>query len=371
MVLRRQWIAAVALGALTLPALAGCGPQASSPSSPAGSISAPAAQKVQIAETGSSLLYPLFNIWQPDYQKAHPNVQLTTASTGSGTGISQAIGGLVQIGASDAYMADAQVKQHPNMLNIPLVISAQQINYNLPGNNKVHLDISAPVLAGIYTGAIKYWDDPSIVAINPGTKLPHQAIVPIRRSDGSGDTFIFTQYLTAAAGAAWKAVGFGTTVTWPQVASEVAANGNQGVEQALKQTPGSIGYVGISWLDQANKDGLGYAALQNKNGKFVLPSADTIASAVNAMVAQTPADERVSLIDAPGDTAYPIINFEYAMVSKTQTSAAMATALQQLLTWALDGSGGNAPSYLNQVHFIALPAAVVKLSQAQIAEIAG
>jgi len=296
-------------------------------------------------------------------------VQISTASTGSGAGISQAIAGLVQIGASDAYMSPAEVKQAPNLLNIPLVISAQQVNYNVPGLNGTHLQLDGPVLAGIYTGAIKYWDDAQIAALNPGVKLPHQAIVPVRRSDGSGDTFLFTQYLTDTAGAAWKSVGYGTSVTWPQLATEVAANGNQGVEAAIKQAPGAIGYVGISWLNQANKDGLGYAALKNKNGKFVLPGDATITAAVNAMVANTPANERVSLIDAPGATSYPIINFEYAMVSKSQPNAAMAAALKKFLTWALDSNGGNATGYLSQVHFIQLPASVVKLSQAQIAEI--
>jgi phosphate transport system substrate-binding protein len=166
-------------------------------------------------------------------------------------------------------------------------------------------------------------------------------------------------------------VGYGTTVTWPQVATEVAANGNQGVVQALSQTPGSIGYVGISWLNQATKDGVGYAAVENKDGKYVLPTTATITSAVNAMVANTPADERVSLIDAPGTDSYPIINFEYAIISKTQPNAQTAAALRQFLTWALSPTGGSTSSNLTQVHFIALPASVVKLSQAQIAKISG
>lgn len=356
---RRQWLSIAALGALLLPVLAGCGSAKAS------------TQTVQLAETGSSLLYPLFNIWAPAYQKLHSNVQLTTGSTGSGTGISEATGGMVQIGASDAYMSTAQMQQYPNILNIPLAISAQQIMYNLSGFNSQHLNLNGSVLAGIYTGAIKYWDDSAIKAINPGANLPHQAIVPVRRSDGSGDTFLFTQYLSDTSGSTWQKVGYGTTVTWPQVATEVAANGNQGVVQALSQTPGSIGYVGISWLNQATKDGVGYAAVENKDGKYVLPTTATITSAVNAMVANTPADERVSLIDAPGTDSYPIINFEYAIISKTQPNAQTAAALRQFLTWALSPTGGSTSSNLTQVHFIALPASVVKLSQAQIAKISG
>jgi len=371
----RRWIAAVTVAALALPVLAACGqatttgsagtPSGATPADSATSGSAP----IQIAETGSSLMYPLFNIWQPAFQKLHPNVQVTTTATGSGTGIAQAISGLVQIGASDAYMADAQVKQHPDVLNIPLVISAQQINYNVPGLNGTHLKLDGAVVVGIYDGTIKYWDAAPVAALNAGVTLPHLAIVPVRRADGSGDTFLFTQFLTATGGDAWKATGFGTTVTWPAVAAEVASKGNQGVEQALKQTKGSIGYLGISWLETATKDGLDYAALQNKAGKFVLPAADTITAAVQASVGSTPPDERISLINAAGDNSYPIINFEYVLVNSHQPSAALASTLTELLTWGLDPNGGAAKTFLDQVHFVALPAAVAALSRAQIAKI--
>ncbi len=147
-------------------------------------------------ETGSTLLYPLFNIWVPAYTQQHPNVQITTQGTGSGTGISEAVSGIAQIGASDAYMSNPLIKAHPRVLNIPLAISSQMINYNIPGLNKQQLKLSGPVLAGIYDGSIRFWDDPAIAKDNPGVKLPHNAIVPVHRTDGSGDTFIFTQYLS-------------------------------------------------------------------------------------------------------------------------------------------------------------------------------
>jgi phosphate transport system substrate-binding protein len=156
-----------------------------------------AAAQVKLLETGSSLLYPLMNIWVKDYQSSHPDVQITTQSTGSG--ISQAMNGTAQIGASDAYVSDAQIQQ-TRTLNIPLAISAQQINYNLPElNASQHLHLSGPVLAGIYSGSIQYWDDSQIAELNRDlhVKLPHEKIIPIRRSDGSGDTFIFTQYRLA------------------------------------------------------------------------------------------------------------------------------------------------------------------------------
>jgi phosphate transport system substrate-binding protein len=134
------------------------------------SISAIAA--VNVVETGSSLLYPLFNLWQPVYTKAHPDVKLTTASTGSGTGQAESMQGLVQIGASDAYLSDAQMKEHPSMLNIPLAISSQMVNFNLPGLNDQHLKLSGPLLAGIYAGKVSKWNAPEIAKLNPGVKLP-------------------------------------------------------------------------------------------------------------------------------------------------------------------------------------------------------
>ena len=171
--------------------------------------SAAHADQVQLLETGSTLLLPLFNQWAADYQKAHPDVQIATQGTGSGAGISQAVSGAVQIGASDAYMSDAQMKASPGILNIPLAISSQMINYNLPGLNDQHLKFSGPVLAAIYAGKVKYWDDPMIVQLNAGVKLPHNQIVPVHRTDGSGDTFIFTQYLSFSTPEWSKSAGYG------------------------------------------------------------------------------------------------------------------------------------------------------------------
>ncbi len=362
MVSRRMVLTAMVAG-LAAPVLAACG------AAPTRASGSGASGSVTIAESGSSLLYPLFNIWVPVYEGLHPNVKISTASTGSGTGINDAVQGLVQIGASDAYMSNAEVQAAPNILNIPLAISAQQINYHIPGlSASTHLNLSAEVLAGIYTGSITTWNDSRITALNPGMTLPSNAIVPVHRSDGSGDTFLFTTYLTDSGGPAWQSIGYGTTVTWPQLPTEPTGDGNTGVIDVLKATPYSVGYVGISYLSTTVADGLGYAALQNKSGKFVLPTSSNISSAVSALAPSTPKDERVSLIDAPGDTSYPIINFEYALVSKTQ-SGAMAGALQQFLEWAISPTGGNSPSYLSTVHFTALPQVIVALSQAQINQI--
>ncbi|MHB8462189.1 MAG: phosphate ABC transporter substrate-binding protein PstS, partial [Vulcanimicrobiaceae bacterium] len=170
----------------------------------------------KMLETGSSLVYPLMNLWVATYQKKNPSVEITTQSTGSGTGIAQAVSGVAQIGASDAYMSNGQLAQG-KMLNIPLAISAQQINYNIPGLNNRHLNLSGPVLAGIYSGKITMWDNAQIKALNRSvaSKLPHQTIIPIHRTDGSGDTFIFSQYLSFST-PSWKnGPGYGTSISWP------------------------------------------------------------------------------------------------------------------------------------------------------------
>ncbi|HEX3984323.1 MAG TPA: phosphate ABC transporter substrate-binding protein PstS, partial [Acidisoma sp.] len=182
-----------------------------------GVVGAAHAADVTILETGSSLLYPLFNLWVQGYGKIDPSLRVTTQSTGSGTGIAQAIAGIAQIGASDAYMAGPQVKKHPDMLNIPLAISAQNIVYNVPGLNNRNLNLSGPVLAGIYSGKITNWNDKAIADINPGVTLPDHKILPIHRTDGSGDTFIFTQYLTKSTPEWASSVAYGTTVSWPAV----------------------------------------------------------------------------------------------------------------------------------------------------------
>ncbi len=327
-----------------------------------------AANNGRLLETGSSLLYPLFNLWVPAYTKNH-NVQITTQSTGSGTGISQSISGVAQIGASDAYLSNALMKKHEGMLNIPLAISSQMVNYNVPGLNGDHLKLSGPVLAGIYEGKITKWNDPAIAKINPGVKLPDHAIVPIHRTDGSGDTFIFTQYLSDSTPDWAKNLSYGTTVNWPSVSGELGAEGNQGMVNTLEQTQYSVAYIGISFENIINQKHMGEAALGNRAGNFVLPSNKTVQAAANGMISKTPKDERISLIYAPGKNSYPIINYEYAIVQAKQPSADMAKDLKTFLNWAIAEDGGNAEHFMAKVHFVALPASVRKLSDAQISKI--
>ncbi len=328
-----------------------------------------AAQRVTLLETGSTLLYPLFNLWVPGYTRAHPGVRITTQGTGSGTGIAQAISGVAQIGASDAYMSNLQIKQNPSIANIPLAISAQTVNYNVPGLNRVHLKFSGPVLAGIYDGRIRYWNDRAIQSLNPGVRLPRKVIVPIHRTDGSGDTFIFSQYLSFSTPQWDQNVGYGTTISWPALPGSIGAVGNPGMVQAAQQNRYSIAYIGVSFSREVAKAGLGTAFLKNRAGRFLLPTPVTIGAAANQLVAKTPKDERLSLVFAPGVNSYPIINYEYAIVNKHQPNRAVGDAVRNFLRWAVDPRGGNSMRYLSQVHFMPLPGRISQLSKVQINEI--
>jgi phosphate transport system substrate-binding protein len=321
---------------------------------------------VTLSETGSTLLYPLFEMWVSDYAHIAPDVTLTAAATGSGMGIAAAMTGEARIGASDAYMSDEQAEQNPEIVNIPLAISAQTVNYNVADLNKVGLKLDGPTLAGIYAGRITSWDAPPIAALNPGVTLPHHGIVPVRRADASGDTFIFTQFLDFSTQSWEDEIGYGVTVAWPHVPSDRTADGNAGVVKTIAATPYSIGYIGGSFRGAIAKAGLGTALLKNQNGKFLLPTPETISAAAAALDPRTPADERLSLVFAPGDSSYPLINYEYAVVSIRQRDTATAAALRRFLLWAVSPEGGNAPKYLNIVGFVALPDFVRALSENQI-----
>jgi len=211
--------------------------------------------------------------------------------------------------------------------------------------------------------------DVAIIRMNPGVTLPHHAIIPVRRADGAGDTFIFTQFLDFSSQNWEDSPGYGTDITWPNVAAEKTALGNAGVVGTLAATPYAIGYVGISYAAQIAKAGLGTAMIENQNGKFLLPTLDSIADAAAQLDPRTPAYERISLVFAPGDSSYPLINYEYAVVSKMQPDDATAHALRSFLRWAISTAGGNSAKYLTSVGFIPLPDFIRGLSEAQIAEI--
>ncbi len=326
------------------------------------------AAPVTLAETGSTLIYPVFRIWAAEYPKTHPGVTVTTAATGSGAGVDEAISGKAQIGTSDAYMSDDQVRDNPLIINVPMAISAQTVNYNVPGLNGQTLKLDGPTLAGVYSGKIKSWDDPAIAAMNGGVKLPDNAIVPVRRSDASGDTFIFTQYLTFTTPSWEYSPGYGVTIAWPAAANGSTAEGNAGMIARIHDTPYSIGYVGVSFHNDVAKAQIGTAALKSYDGKFLLPTPQSIEAAASALWPRTPADERLALVNAPGPNAYPLINYEYAVVSKKQPSPETAAALRSFLLWAIAPDEINAQR-LADANFIPLPAHVWVLSHDQIEEI--
>jgi len=369
--LRSRVLAAVAT-AVPLALAAGCsGGTAPGPvqASPGGSIPAgPANGPQSLSETGSTLLFPVLRNWAAAYRQQHANVSVGTAATGSGKGIAEASAGQVDIGASDAYLSSGDLITNPAMVNIPLAVSAQQVNYNVPGlRPATHLKLNGKILAEMYQGSITSWNDPRIAAINPGVALPHTRVVPLHRAESAGDTFLFTSYLSTQ-DAAWDRVtGYGTTVDWPAVAGARAETGNTGMVAGCKATPGCVAYVGIAYLSSATAAGLGYASLRNALGDYEAPVPKAIGAAVSSYVSTTPVNETISMVDGPAVTGYPIVNYEYAIVSTRQRSAAKARDIKAFLHWII--TAGNAPQYLDQFRFQPLPASIVSLSDAQIARI--
>ena len=239
--------------------------------------------------------------------------------------------------------------------------------YHVPGlSPSTHLNLNGKVLAQIFAGQITRWDDPAIKNLNPGVTLPGTAIVLAHRADTSGSTFLFTSYLNAQDPAGWSSSLIGTTVAWPAQPGEIGADGSSGIIGAVQSTPGSIGYVGVSYLSAVTRDGEGEVALGNSAGNYVLPTASTIQAGL-ASFTNTPASETISLINGSGARAYPIINYEYAVVNTSQSSATRAQDLRAFLSWAI--TSGTA--LLANVNFQPLPPSVVTLSEAQIAKIEG
>jgi phosphate transport system substrate-binding protein len=331
---------------------------------PSGGVEKPSGGTV--TETGSTLLYPLFNLWASGYSEKYSNTTIQTAGTGSGTGISEAQTGTIDIGASDAYLAPSVTQSDPHLKNIPLSISAQLVAYNVPGVT-AHIKLSGKVLSAIYQGQITKWNDSKIASANPGVTLPATPIVTLHRSDSSGDTFLFTSYLSKADPSGWGSkISFNTTVPWPNAPGALGESGNSGMVSGCKATVGCIAYVGISYQTQALQAGLGYAALQNAKGQYVLPTAPNILAEAAYYVKKTPANGTISLIYGPANNGYPIINYEYAIVSNDQQSSSTAKNIRSVLEWAINPKQGSASSYLSQVAFQPLPSKVEAQSIKQI-----
>ena len=324
---------------------------------------------VTLTEDGSSLLYPYLQKLEPGINTAYPNITLSAAAGGSGKGQTDAISGAVDMGGSDAYLSAGQVSANPGLLNIPIAVSAQAVNYNLPGIT--NLKLSGDVIAQIYEGTITTWNDPKIAALNPGVTLPATAIVPVRRVDSSGDTFIFTAFLSATNSTWSNGPAYGTTVNWPTVSSELSANGNPAMVDTCHSTPGCIAYIGVSVESTALVDGLGEAELENQSGSFLQPNQTDITAAVTAGATSVPASLSASLIYESGAQSYPIVNFEYLIIKNTQATTDTALAIRTFLEWAISPTGGATADNLSAVGFVPLPTNVVPAVNTAVASITG
>ena len=345
----------------------GAAPAAPASSAPLSAVlpSAPPSGPQSLSETGSTLLYPLFNDWAQAYEGQFANVKLHTDGTGSSTGVSSAAGGTADLGASDAYLSSAEAVRYPALENIPLAIAAQMINYNVP-DVAANLKLDSAVLADMYQGTITRWNDQAIRALNPGVPLPGLKIVPIHRSGGSGDTFLFTSYLSQP-GSAWaSSAGFSTTVAWPPVPGALAEPSNMSMVSACKAHPGCVAYIGISYMSQTSGS-LGEAQLLNGSGRYVLPDAASISAEAADFAANTPANGVISLMDGFASGGYPIVNYEYAIVSTRQPSSQKAATIRAFLNWVL--TDGSSSAYLSRVGFQPLPSQVLAIADTLIAKV--
>jgi phosphate transport system substrate-binding protein len=362
----RTVCATAALAPLAL--LAACGSSGSTASPGGSSTSAAASSSSTISETGSTLMFPLFGAWQTAYSTAVPDVTITSGGTGSGTGIADAATGTVTIGASDAYLSSSDLAQYKGLINIPLTVAAVMVNYNVPGIKKP-LDLNGTVLAKIYSGKITSWNDKAIAALNPGVSLPNLKIVTLHRADSSGSTFLFTSYLNAQDATDWASGNVGTTVTWPKTPGSLAETGSGGMVSGCGSTKGCIAYIGISYLAKTQAVNLGAASLANKGGKFVQATGKSINAALATFSGSTPPTGSQSLINTTAATGYPIINYEYAIVKRTQPSAAVAKNVKAFLKWTV--TTGSADTYLSAVGFEPLPSNVQTIAENEINSISG
>jgi phosphate transport system substrate-binding protein len=285
--------------------------------------------EVRLQGAGATFPNPLYQVWFSEYNKVHPNAKFDYQSIGSGGGIKQITSNTVDFAGSDATMSDQQLKDAPGeLLHIPSVMGAVVLTYNIPSLANASLKFSGETIAAIYLGNIKKWNDPKVVADNPGVNLPSGEITVVSRSEGSGTTFVFTDYLSKVS-PEWKdKVGSGASVKWPV---GVSFKGNEGVTGQVKSTPNSIGYVELIYAEE-NK--LAYADVKNAAGQFVKPSIQTVTNAAAGAAATVPPDLRVSITNAPGADSYPISTFTYFLVYKDQKDQAKGKALVDFLWWA-------------------------------------
>jgi phosphate transport system substrate-binding protein len=308
-------IACLMVGVLVL-AVAGCNRESSSGT----------AAEVALTGAGSTFAKPIYDKWAATYTAAHPNVRLNYQGIGSSGGINQIVNKTVDFGATDGPMTEAQLGRAPGMIvHIPTVLGAVVPIYNLPDVSRP-LVFNGQVLAALYLGKITRWNDPKLIALNPGANLPDRPVTTVHRSDGSGTTYIFTDYLSKVSSAWESGPGHSTEINWP---AGRGAKGNDGVAADVKQNPGSLGYVELIY---AANNKIAYGDLVNAAGKTIHASVESVSAAA---LQNIPDDLRVSITNAPGDTAYPISSLTWILAYQQQTDAAKGKALVDFLWWAI------------------------------------
>jgi phosphate transport system substrate-binding protein len=320
------------------------------------------AQQVTINGAGATFPFPLIDTWRVEYKKVNPDVNINYASIGSGGGIKQFLEKTVDFGATDAPLSESEFTKAVNPVHIPETIGSVVISYNLPGISDNSLKLSGPLIADIFLGKITKWDDPKIKELNPGVTLPSKDITVVHRSDGSGTTFVFTDYLSKVNQEWSDKIGTSKSVQWP---TGIGAPGNEGVAASISGSEYSIGYVELAYALTAK---MNYATIQNKDGNFVLPSLNSTKSAVDASASTLPTgSERwtnVSLTNAAGPDSYPISSFTYLILYKELSAnpsinEQKARSLVDFISWAItDGQKFSEP-----LGYVPLPDSVVKLNQ--------
>jgi len=316
----------------------------------------PNAHAQQLSGAGATFPAPLYQRWGVEYNKLFPAVQVNYQSVGSGAGVKNFTAGVVDFGASDAAMSDAEIaKVAKGVVMIPATAGEIVLAYNLPGVTK--LNLSREVMAGIYLGKVTKWNDAAIVKDNPGVTMPNVAIQVASRSDGSGTTFIFTQHLSAISKDFADEVGTDKSVTFPV---GVGGKGNEGVTALVKQSPGAIGYVEYGY---AKNNGVAMANLQNKSGNFVTPNIENAAATLASV--QLPENLRVWPVDPEGANDYPIVSFTWLLLYKKYDDASKSKALKDFVAWGLT----EGQKFSEELGYVPLPAPVVEKAQAALATV--
>ena len=318
--------------------------------------------QITINGAGATFPFPLIDTWRVDYKSIKPNVNINYQSIGSGGGVKQFIEKTVDFGATDAPLTASEVQRAPGAVHIPETIGSVVVAYNIPSMPNKGLKLTGPVLADIFLGKITKWNDPKIQSLNPGVSLPGEDIIVVHRSDGSGTTYVWTDYLSNISTAWNEQIGRGKSVQWP---TGIGGPGNEGVANAIRGSPNTIGYIELAY---ALTTQMPYAYLQNQAGKFIEPTLESTRAAVAATAPTLPKGdaswEHISVVNAPGGDSYPVASFSYLILFKELSTnpsidQAKAKALVDFMSWAITDGQQSA----DDLSYVPLPAEVVNLNQ--------